>query len=62
MDANDNEPVRKKCRVKPISGIKGFAVCLEPDAQVCPHSLSFGYTMLCYHPEWQQMMIIDEGE
>jgi len=61
MDTNDKAPTTKKCRIKPIPGIQGFAECHEPNAQSCHHSLSFGYTMLCYHPEWQQMMIV-EGE
>ena len=60
MEPNGNEKVRKKCRIKPISGIKSFAECLEHNSHCCPHACSFGHIMLCYHPEWEQKRMVVE--
>lgn len=55
------KPIRKKCRIKPIPGISKLARCLEPNAQTCTHGLVLHYGVLCRHPQWQQMMIEDQG-
>jgi hypothetical protein len=60
MDANfDMKPIREKCRIEPIPGIKLFARCHEPNTASCTHALVLEYRVLCRHPQWQQMMIID---
>ena len=57
------KPARKKCRIKPIPGITLFARCEEVEAsQSCSCSLVLHHSVLCRHPEWQQMMIVDDGE
>ena len=53
-------PARRKCRIKPIPGITAFGECLEADPQACSFALSFAYGKLCTHPDWQQMMIVEE--
>ena len=58
----DKPVMGKKCRIKPIFGIKSFAECLEPNTQICSHAQHFGNTILCYHPEWQQKMIPEDAE
>ena len=53
------EAVKMKCRVRAILGIDRFSECLEANSLSCPHALSFGYSMLCHHPQWQQMVTED---
>jgi len=66
VDAQDDSTMQAaaiKCCVKPIGGIKAFAVCLEPGlSSSCRHSHRLGSTLLCTNPEWQQMMMVDAVE
>lgn len=61
-DNTTKQPIGRKCRIKPITGITAFAECLEPDSHPCSYALSFAYGKLCTHPDWQQMMIVEEGK
>jgi hypothetical protein len=52
-------PIRK-CRVKRIGSIKEYADCLEPNSQSCAYAIRFGPMLLCHHPQWQQMVVVEE--
>ena len=56
-----NGPATKKCRVKVILGIESFAKCQEPDSDSCSYARQIGEAILCYHPDWRQMVCTDEA-
>ena len=62
MDGNAIKPLRTNCRIKPISGVTLLARCLEADSESCSYAFVIQHGVLCRHPEWQQKMIVEEGE
>ena len=44
-----------ECRAQSIGGT-GLVDCLMEHGYRCPHAISFGYGVLCKHPDWRSIV------